>query len=467
MRKRQLLTSLLMCLMLSNISTANAQTTEIFDIAGVIAEVGVDNTSATPEIVSVNLIDNITNETELPSFNVAQLLGRNPGDVTVSEAVANETFSIYTPIRKMDGIIDENGMMTFAPAGSGYDSFNPAIVSSAVGAQLGGYLTQLNAYNQAFHNMDTYMLMTKSQRKAMKMASKMACSACAVGNPHKGASMWSNPYTSFEKVNLDGGPKVSNFGYGMFFGGESDLQDLGNGWDGVFGAYVGYNGSHQSYDGVNIYQNGGTLGLVGMAYKDNFFTGLTVNAGANAAQATSVFGAEDFSMLMAGIASKTGYNFEFKDGKVILQPSMLMSYTMVNTFDYKNAAGVTVYSDALHALQIEPGLRVIGNLKDGWQPYAGISMVWNIMDKTQMTANDVSLPSLSVKPYVRYGVGVRKAWGEKLSGFFQTFITNGGRNGVGLQLGFRWALGDGPTKNHDTLGRTPERDNLKVTLNNR
>ena len=37
------------------------------------------------------------------------------------------------------------------------------------------------------------------------------------------------------------------------------------------GGYVGYNGSHPKYGGVSIYQNGGTLGLVGMAYKGNFF----------------------------------------------------------------------------------------------------------------------------------------------------------------------------------------------------
>ena len=33
------------------------------------------------------------------------------------------------------------------------------------------------------------------------------------------------------------------------------------------------------------------------------------------------------------------------------------------------------------------------------------------MDKTNFHANNVSLPELSVKPYVRYGVGVRKTLG--------------------------------------------------------
>lgn len=85
---------------------------------------------------------------------------------------------------------------------------------------------------------------------------------------------WFRPYATFENVPLNNGPKVSNVAYGSFFGAESELYDLGHGWDGMWGVYGGYNGSHQAYDGVSIYQNGGTLGVVGMAYKGNFFTGL-------------------------------------------------------------------------------------------------------------------------------------------------------------------------------------------------
>lgn len=410
-----------------------------------------------------------TNETNLSSLNIASALGlTDVADVSVSAAAMAQTYTVMTPIRKMNGIIDENGMMTFAPTGNGYRDFNPAVMAAPVAAQLGGYLTQLNAYNQAFHNMDMYMLMTKSQRKALKMAGRVASTSLVGGveAAHKDNNMWFNPYASYEKVDLNHGPKVENTGYGMFFGGESDLKDLGHGWDGVFGAYVGYNGSHQSYDGVSVYQNGGSLGLVGMAYKDNFFTGLTINTGANAASANTRFGDEDFAMLMAGIASKSGYNFEFKDGKVILQPSLLMSYTMVNTFDYDNGANVNITSDALHAFQLEPGVKLIGNLKNGWQPYAGVSFVWNLFDKAKFQANDVSLPQISVKPYVKYGVGVRKSWGERLTGFFQTYVTNGGRNGVGFQAGFSFAIGKDSGSKVNATGKLPEIKKLELSLKN-
>ena len=294
------------------------------------------------------------------------------------------------------------------------------------------------------------MLLTSSQREAMKLRNKYAASdGNLIFDPtisqYERAAGWFRPYATFEKVGLNGGPSVDNIAYGSFMGGESKLYNLGHGWDGMWGASIGYNGSHQNYDTVGIYQNGGTLGFLGMAYKGNFFTGLTANVGANAAEASTRFGSDNFGMLMTGIASKTGYNFELvrgeNKGKFIIQPSLLASYSFVNTFNYRNSAGVSIHSDPLHAIQIEPGIKFIANLKNGWQPYAGVSMVWNILDKSRLTANNVSLPGISVDPYVRYGIGVRKAWGERFTGFTQAYVTNGGRNGIGLQAGFRWAIG--------------------------
>ena len=357
--------------------------------------------------------------------------------------------NVMTPIRRLHGFVsttEEGLMLQYVPTGNSYKDFNPSVMASPVATQIGGYLTQLNSYDEAFRNMDMYMLMTKSQRRAMKLRNKFAAAdgnlifdPTMTSNEQKNA--WFRPYSYFENVHLNRGPRVSNVSYGTFVGGDSELYELKNGWDAMWGSYVGYNGSHQAYSGNSIYQNGGTFGVVGMAYKDNFFTGLTVNVGASAGEASTMFGTDNFSMLMAGIASKTGYNFELKEGRFIIQPSLMLSYSFVNTFDYTNAAGVRMNSDPLHGISIEPGVKFIGNLPHGWQPYVGVSMVWNVMDRTQFHANDVSLPALSVDPYVKYGVGLRKTCGERFSGFLQAFLTNGGRNGVGLQIGFRWVLG--------------------------
>ena len=375
---------------------------------------------------------------------------------TVNNVILEEAAKIAMgPIQKydvdyLDGKLLFTGQGGFSPS---FNEVNPSVMASPVAAQLGGYLVQLQSYDEAFRNMDMYMLMTKTQRQALKLRNKYAI---LDNNPitydsflskYDNNGGWYRSYTTFENVNLNNGPKVSNVAYGTYFGGDSKLYDLGHGWDGMWSAYVGYNGSHQAYNGIGMYQNGGTLGITGIAYKGNFFTGLTANVGANVGEANTMFGQENFTMLMTGIASKTGYNFELADGKFVIQPNLLMSYSFVNTFDYTNAAGVSINSDPLHAIQLEPGIKFIANLKNGWQPYLGVSMVWSIMDNTQFMANTVSLPSLSVDPYVKYGIGIRKSWGERLVGYFQTYLTNGGRNGVGLQLGFRWTLGKDSCEN--------------------
>ena len=112
------------------------------------------------------------------------------------------------------------------------------------------------------------------------------------------------------------------------------------------------------------------------------------------------------------------------------------TYSFVNTFDYTTKTGVKIKSEPLHAVQVEPGLKFIANLENGWKPYAQVSMIWNFLDKTDVKANDVKLPEMSIKPYVRYGIGLQKSWKDEFSGFAQAFVTHGGRNGVGLQAGF-------------------------------
>lgn len=362
----------------------------------------------------------------------------------------------YSPIYKYNVNYNaNNGNFEFkrgngGGGGNASDAFNPAVLTGPVGAQLGSYLTQLNTYEQAFANMDMLMLMPRAQRIAMKYANKYA-STQGTGEggvitfspnqiPEEQKGLWFRPFATFENVGLKNGPNVKNIGYGSLFGGDSDLLELKHGWDMQYSFYGGYNGSNQYYNGVSIYQNGGSLGASSTWYKDNFFTGLTANVGANVGEASSMYGNEDFTMLATGIASKTGYNWELANGKFIVQPSFLMSYTFVNTFDYTNAAGVRISSDPLHAIQIAPGLKFIGNLKNGWQPYIGLQMVWNVMDRARFKANDVSLPNMSVDPYFQYGIGLQKRVGDRFTGFGQAMLRNGGRNGIALQFGFRWAI---------------------------
>ena len=204
---------------------------------------------------------------------------------------------------------------------------------------------------------------------------------------------------------------------------------------------MAYNGSSQHYHGVSSYSNGGLLGTTQTFYKKNFFTAITASVGASVAEANTMYGHENFSSLMAGVASKSGYNFEFKEGKYIIQPIWLMSYTFINTFDYTNAAGVKLDSDPMSIVQFKPGIKFMANYKHHWHPYAAVSVVWNVLNHNKVMANDVRLPNMSTRPFVEYGIGVQRCFNEKNTAFLEAMIRNGGRQGIVLNGGFRWKLG--------------------------
>lgn len=364
----------------------------------------------------------------------------------------------YSPLWKYDVSYnvhdDDLGYFTFDRGSdiNNYENYNPSALPAVISTNAGGYTTQLQVFEYAFKHSDAFMALPAFERMAIINGDKYA-----MANPsdttdigyfsplmtqYDTRGIWLKPYSSFENIPLKNGPKVSNISYGTLVGYDTNLRRLKNGFSGVLTGYLGYNGASQRYSGIDTYQNGGLVGLTGTLYKGNFFNATTVSAGATVGSSDTMYGHEDYTMLVSGIGNKFGYDFEFKDGKFIFQPSLFLAYTFVNTFDYTNAAGLKIKSDPLHAFQIAPGVKFFMNTKNGWQPYLRADMVWNLLDKNKVTAGDVRLPEMSIKPYVQYGVGVQKTFKNDTITFFgQTLIQNGGRNGVSLNAGIRWAIG--------------------------
>lgn len=372
---------------------------------------------------------------------------------------AQTTF--YTPIYKYSATYDnrnDGGYFVFDrisagnSSGNPSDNYNPAVLSPSVASQSGAYSTMNQTFNYAFQNSDNFMAIPYLERVAMRSANMYAMTptgdATDVGTfsplfdaKNETYSAWVKPYVSFENIPLKNGPKVSNISYGSLIGFDTPLKSVSRGWDRTWTGYIGYNGASQSFSGVDATQNGGLLGGTLTMYRGYFFNATTLSTGAIVGDNRTMYGTDNYTMLMAGIGNKTGYNIEFKDGLFIVQPNLLLSYTFVNTFDYTNAAGVRMKSDPLHAIQVAPGVRLIANTKNGWQPYIGVNMIWNILDKSRVTANDVRLPEMSIKPYIQYGLGVQKRFKDRFMAFGQAMIQNGGRNGIALSVGFRWAIG--------------------------
>ena len=389
--------------------------------------------------LNVNKVNITTNSKKPVSITI-------PGkDSAIGSITANKAESAEATY-KLKTFRDENGILRTVAYGQ---KAKNATIAAPVAAQIGGYLTQINSYDQAFANLDVDMLKTAEERKAEEMMNKYAASNVNApmtysekdGINYNSKGLWNRAYATFENVPFHNGPRVNNVGYGNFFGGDMGKKELSNGWKRQFSAYIAYNGSTQDYTRQSIDQNGGTIGVMETWYKGNFFTSLTANVGANNAEANTDLGKERMVMLMAGIASKTGYNFEFKNGKFIVQPSVLLSYSFIQTLGHDNGIGHHVGSNPINAIQVAPGIKFIANLKNGWQPYIGVNMRWNIMDQASFNIPDVTLPTLSIRPYVEYGIGVQKRWGDRFTGYGQAMIRNGGRNGVMLSIGFRWAIG--------------------------
>ncbi len=453
-----------------NSLTVNSDTNFVADVD--LANAEMDRITATNygthngnlNVVGMNLLSDATKDVTEIYFaeqglkdNVVNGMPTNGGYNLPS--TAQTTF--YTPIYKYNAIYDnrdDGGYFIFDRvsagnnSGNASDNFNPAVLAPSVASQAGANATMNQTFNYAFQNSDNFMTIPYLERVAIKTANRYALSptgdATDVGTfsplfnaQNQTSSAWVKPYASFENIPLKNGPKVSNITYGTLVGFDTPIKSIKHGWDRAWTGYIGYNGASQRFSGVDATQNGGLVGGTLTLYKGNFFNATTVSSGAIVGDNRTMYGTDNYTMLMAGVGNKTGYNFEFKEGKIIIQPSMLLSYTFVNTFDYTNAAGVKIKNDPLHAIQIAPGVKFIANTKNGWQPYIGVNMIWNLLDKSKVSANDVRLPEMSIKPYVQYGVGVQKRFKDRYMAFGQAMIQNGGRNGISLTAGFRWAVG--------------------------
>ena len=409
--------------------------------------------------------------------NVLNGVSNGTGDLPDS----NQT-TFYTPIYKYNAVYDNRadagyfvftkGDKIYTPGGeipgggttgggtidtgNPSDAFNPAVLTVPVANQAASQAAMTEAFKYVFEHADAFTQLPATERMSYIRQNQYALSSDfndnlgALSPEFNNKAGWVRPYVTFENMDLKNGPDVDAITYGTLVGFDTDFQDLKRGWYGMTTGYVGYNGSQLSYSGVDASTNGGLLGVTQTFYKGNFWTALTASAGASVGEAQTMYGSEDFTTLLAGVASKTGYNFEFKEGKFILQPIMYISYTFANTFDYTNAAGVKVENDPMHTLQLHPQVRFIMNTKNNWQPYISAGVVWNPFTSSKSTANGIVLPEMSMKPYAEYGIGVQKRWADKYTAFGQAMVRSGGRDGIALTFGFRWNIGKDGTKPNET-----------------
>ena len=252
--------------------------------------------------------------------------------------------------------------------------------------------------------------------------------------------LWYKSYVNFENLSLTQGLKVGNNSYGSLVGADFPVIKLKHGWRLMPTAYIGYNGAHQTFNGVGMYQNGGQGGLMGTFMKDNFI-GSVVAYGGGYNNEMSVAGNTDRAgNWFAGTAAKLAYNFH-PTKHFTIQPTAFMSYNIFGRQNWGTDFGsMSMNSGLLNGINVAPGMNFI-YAKETWSVYATFQYMYNINDQVGGRAGNVDLASVKMEHgYIQYGVGVTKTWKDRLNSFFQIVFRNGGRTGVGFQLGLNYTF---------------------------
>ena len=246
----------------------------------------------------------------------------------------------------------------------------------------------------------------------------------------KDGGLWFKAYGNIENISMTKGIHVDNQAYGAILGADLPVVKLKDGWKLIPSAYVAYNGGHQNYDFVSMYQNGGQIGAMATAYKGNFFTSLLAYGGGYANEmnvrnmgygATGL--ADNTGNWFAGVASKSAYNFHLPKN-FIIQPTAMVAYNIFGNQNYGSTFGgnLSMNSGFLNGINVAPGVNVIWNKKT-FSIYGTAQMVFNIMGGVDGQAGKVTLDDVRMKhPYFEYGLGVVKSFKERLSGYFQFTI---------------------------------------------
>lgn len=252
--------------------------------------------------------------------------------------------------------------------------------------------------------------------------------------------LWYKSYVNFENLSLTQGLKVGNNSYGSLVGADFPVIKLKHGWRLMPTAYIGYNGAHQTFNGVGMYQNGGQGGLMGTFMKDNFI-GSVVAYGGGYNNEMSVAGNTDRAgNWFAGTAAKLAYNLH-PTKHFTIQPTAFMSYNIFGRQNWGTDFGsMSMNSGLLNGINVAPGMNFI-YAKETWSVYATFQYMYNINEQVGGRAGNVDLASVKMEHgYIQYGLGVTKTWKDRLNSFFQIVFRNGGRTGVGFQLGLNYSF---------------------------
>ena len=373
--------------------------------------------------------------------------------------------SIFTPI---------GNYQLFSQGGGAYSasltSYNPQVYRGQV-ATMAMYNHQLLVGDMLTNH---FILPHESYIDKMAQNSNRYASANVLFAPYQNTidegGLWVKNYVSFETLSMTHGLNVGNNVYGTLVGADFPAIQMKNGWKFIPTAYIGYNGGNQNFNHVDMYQNGGQGGLMGTFVKKDFIGSIVAYGGGYFNEMNVAGNSDKTGNWFAGTAAKLAYNLHATKHFTI-QPTAMISYNIFGKQNWGTDFGVmSMNSGLMNGINVAPGLNLI-YARDSWSVYGTFQYMFNINDHIGGSAGHVNLPTVSMRHgYFQYGIGVTKTWKDRLSSYLQFNIRNGGRTGVGFQLGLRYTFGKGGNKSNTDLKTskniTPELPKTRIKLFN-
>ena len=254
---------------------------------------------------------------------------------------------------------------------------------------------------------------------------------------------WAKAFGSKDNVELKNSyNSIDTQFYGVVGGVDSRTFIYDNGINAVYGIYAAYMGSNQKQNSVKVTQDGGYLGVSADFTRNGVFSRFTAHGGYIANEAKTAWGNDKFDIWTASVSNKTGYEIDL--GEYTLKPALYASYMYINTENYTSKAGAKLKNHTKNVFEVTPEVKLAKDFGAGLEGYAKVAYTWNFYQGGKVTADDVLLPKMSVKPYVEYGVGLEKDWSEEewnpkdITSYAEINRHDGGRTGWDINAGLKF-----------------------------
>jgi hypothetical protein len=355
-------------------------------------------------ISKLNLVSDAADETTVINFTKDEDLLK-----ATSYTGQASGLTALSPVYSYDVVYDQtSGDFTFSRNGN-----NPAVYAASVSAGIVASL-QSNISAAAFKGLDTANVRSDSY-------------GMSSGDLSAANNVWVSVFGLDDDVDMGVLNSVDSKTMSLVGGVNSDqtATALGNL---TYGVFAGYLNGEQKYSGNKISQDGGYLGLVSEVRNHEAFVQGILNGGYMDNEAKSSFGKDSFDTYWLGVSFKAGYDYALTPS-VIVEPNLYVGYTFADTEDYTSKSGARIDQDNLHLFEVAPGLKVSKDFGNEWNGFAQAKYAFVSDSGGDTNANNVSLPNVSNKDYVEYGLGVEKSLANSWSISANINRRDGGREG--------------------------------------